>query len=514
MAQLTVGSIGTWFGLELGRETAAWVRGAIWGVWLVVFVQFACVAVACAVLFDPTRRSVQPPLPAFSASVASAPPKNAKVTRGLPDPGAAVWPPLVVAFLEQMLKTTSSPTANNTNNLSSASNTNTANNAFEWDAIDPQMTPPDEAAWLNVIVARVFLSLRDSVLFNDRTCLKLSERINSKLAGNSFVSHVTLHDISLGENVPKIHGVRMLKGITDDLAVCLEIELSYEGGASVGIEPTLTSGYQIPVRATINALKGKVRVRVPAIGYQDMFSVSFLENPGVSFRINAPTITVRNNTTLRSVISTVLSEIVRRVFLETWVLPAWRTLFLPLMLPSLDEEMARMDEVNEISRNTKIASTISGNGSGSSGSGIIGLKRSQKTAEYFQRALSKRDPNLAKSQQQQQPSTSLSGFFGLKVYDMVDGSVFPVSLVVFESSINDTTLASLEDAIVSPFLEIAREGFVPSSILQTVASTDSEWRTIKNSSGILVRKCRKRYQAISLSEVSCATISIACDTEW
>ncbi|KAJ3093272.1 hypothetical protein HK100_006717, partial [Physocladia obscura] len=504
MAPMTVSSFGAWLGLELGTEAAAWVRGVIWGVWLVLFVQFVFVTATYVLLFDPTRRRVQPPLPAFPASLASASPTNTKVSRGSPDPGAAVWPPRVVTYLEQMLKT------NNTNNASTSSNTNTTSAPFEWDAIDPHMTPPDEAAWLNVIVARVFLSLRDSVLFNDRTCAKLSDRINSKLTGNSFVSHVTLHDISLGENVPKIHSVRMLKGITDDLAVCLEIELSYEGGASVGIEPTLTSGYQIPVRATINALKGKVRVRVPAIGYQDMFSVSFLENPGVSFRIDAPTITVRNNNTLRSVISTVLSEIVRRVFLDMWVLPAWRTLFLPLMLPSLDEEMARMDEVNEISRDAKIASTISGNSSGGGG-GIIGLKRSQKTAEYFQRALSKRDPNLAKSQQQ--PYTSLSGFFGLKVYDTVDSSVFPVSLIV-DSSINSASLALLEDAIVSPFLEIAREGFASSAALQTAASVDSEWRTIKNSSGILVRRCRKKYQAISLSEISCAAISIACDTEW
>jgi ABC-type siderophore export system fused ATPase/permease subunit len=32
-------------------------------------------------------------------------------------------------------------------------------------------------------------------------------------------SHVRILDISLGENAPKIHGVRLLKGITEDLAV-------------------------------------------------------------------------------------------------------------------------------------------------------------------------------------------------------------------------------------------------------------------------------------------------------
>ncbi|KAI9339615.1 hypothetical protein BDR26DRAFT_379496 [Obelidium mucronatum] len=102
--------------------------------------------------------------------------------------------------------------------------TTTTTAPFEWDApaaAAAAAADTDTAAWLNVVVARFFLALRDSALFKDKICAKLMDRLNSKLLAsqNMFVSHVRLHDLSLGDNVPRILGVRMLKGLTEDLAV-------------------------------------------------------------------------------------------------------------------------------------------------------------------------------------------------------------------------------------------------------------------------------------------------------
>ena len=78
-----------------------------------------------------------------------------------------------------------------------------------------------------------------------------------------------------------------------------------------------------------------MRVRCPSTRYADMIGVAFVEDPGASFRVDSP-ITVRGSEYVRDMVNKLLASVVRKVFLEMWVLPSWRTFFLPLMTPKLE----------------------------------------------------------------------------------------------------------------------------------------------------------------------------------
>lgn len=120
----------------------------------------------------------------------------------------------------------------------------------------------------------------------------------------------------------------------EDLAVQAELDVTYNGGGSIAIQTTLVGGLKLPVRVYLSALGGKLRLRCPSIKWADMVGVAFVEDPGVSFRIDSP-ITVGENELLRGMVNKLLSGVVRKVFLELWVLPSWRTFFMPLMEPKL-----------------------------------------------------------------------------------------------------------------------------------------------------------------------------------
>ncbi|KAJ3068099.1 PDZ domain-containing protein 8, partial [Podochytrium sp. JEL0797] len=520
----------------------SYLRGVLFGIWLVLFGQFVLLLGVFAVLFDPSRSSVARVVSLDESSAAA---EAASLRDDSDSNEFEAWPRGVVAFLEAALSSSvpsrdapreasllSREAARDAPRDGNREATRDARDAtrevprettrdFEWDSVASDDSFAAEAPpWLNIVVARFFVALRDSRVFNERMCEKLNVRMNKKLdaSKNMFVSHVRLHDIRLGDNVPKITSVKLLKGLTDDLAVALELDITYAGGASVGIEPTLTRGQPIPLRVSINSLRGKIRVRVPAIGYSDMLSASFLEDPGVSFRVDAPTVTVADNDLVRGMVSTVLSEIVRRMFLEMWVLPAFRTVFLPLMIPGVEEEMARMDEVN---RNSKEAKSSS---SGAT-SKIPGVDF------YFAKARSQRNPDLFPPPAPRMPSNpatttttvtrtpstswSLSQSPSVKIYDWIESPQFPLSIVLDSNS--SEKLESLQDAIVRPFLQLAREGAARKESplvmgANGVSIATSDWRTVKTSTGVVIRKGVKKVEGGS-AEFVLASVSINCDAE-
>ncbi|RKO95725.1 hypothetical protein CAUPRSCDRAFT_12578, partial [Caulochytrium protostelioides] len=181
----------------------------------------------------------------------------------------------------------------------------------------------------------MFLALRASELFKAKIKNKVSDKIKAKLKGNSFIQSLRITDISLGEHAPMLHGVRLVKGVTDDLAVTAEFDTTYMGGASVAIECTLTGNIRIPVRVFLGGLSGKLRVRMPSRQWGDMVAVTFAEDPKLTFTVDS-TITVRENEIMRGMVNQLLGKITRRMFVEMWVLPAWRTFFLPSMTPSFE----------------------------------------------------------------------------------------------------------------------------------------------------------------------------------
>lgn len=83
------------------------------------------------------------------------------------------------------------------------------------------MSKTETSSWANILAHRYFIELRASDYFKAKLKNKLSDKINMKLAGNSFVYAANITDINLGINPPNIKGVRVLKGFTTDLAVVI-----------------------------------------------------------------------------------------------------------------------------------------------------------------------------------------------------------------------------------------------------------------------------------------------------
>jgi hypothetical protein len=63
-----------------------------------------------------------------------------------------------------------------------------------------------------------------------------------------------------------------------------------------------------------------------------MINVAFTEDPGAEFVVESP-ITLRGNEYLRDMVNSLLAKLVRKLFLDQWVLPNFRSFFLPLMDP-------------------------------------------------------------------------------------------------------------------------------------------------------------------------------------
>lgn len=109
-----------------------------------------------------------------------------------------------------------------------------------------------DAEWLNIILSRMFLTLRSSQVFRNMWAKKVSNKMNMKLKGNSFISSIAITDLFLGECPPSLEGVRLLKGLSKELAVMGEVDILYRGGASICIETHLANGSIVPMQVFMN----------------------------------------------------------------------------------------------------------------------------------------------------------------------------------------------------------------------------------------------------------------------
>jgi hypothetical protein len=174
-----------------------------------------------------------------------------------------------------------------------------------------------------------------------------------KLKSNAFIGKLHITELDLGDFPPVLKGIRLLKGITHDLALMCEIDLEYRGGASIAIETTLVNGTVIPVKVTMNEFNGTIQTRLPSERWADMYGFHFVQDPGATFQVDTP-ITLRDNETVRAMINKVLSSLMRRTFLDLWVAPSWRTAYLPLMEPGLEEWLMRQELDKQLDQSRKV----------------------------------------------------------------------------------------------------------------------------------------------------------------
>lgn len=219
------------------------------------------------------------------------------------------------------------------------------------DGTSSDFGPTEPCHWFDLIIKRYFIALRQSQFFKEKIKTKWNDKINLKIKGNAFISSCRVTDFAFGQNAPDIKGVRILKRFKEDASVTCDFDLEYKGGASIAIEAQLPGGIKLPVRVHVGSMKGKVRMRTPSIPFNDMVAISFVENPGVNFTVDSP-ITIASSEYLRGMVNKLISNAIRKIFLEMWILPTWRAFFLPLMEPKLDDVSKRQSALRQFNQNS------------------------------------------------------------------------------------------------------------------------------------------------------------------
>lgn len=180
-----------------------------------------------------------------------------------------------------------------------------------------ELTQTQNCDWLNVLLHRIFLSVRRSSVFRKKWSSQVAKKLNAKLVGNSFISRIEITDLLLGDHCPLLDGLRVSKTVTDDLAVMADADITYKGGASLKLTVVASNNTLIPIHVFCSEFRGTVRIRLPHERFDDMLSVSFIRDPGLNFRVDAD-ITVQKNEYLRNMVNGALSTLMRRVFLDVY----------------------------------------------------------------------------------------------------------------------------------------------------------------------------------------------------
>ncbi|KAJ3383349.1 PDZ domain-containing protein 8 [Lobulomyces angularis] len=392
------------------------------------------------------------------------------------------YPTSVTEFLKANLSDKFRDTSANVTPISNTS----------WGIGDPNCTfttsDTEKCNYLNIVLNRYFIELRASEYFKWKTKTKLNEKFSAKLEGSSFVTSCFIKDIVLGDTAPCIEGVRILHGITEDIAVVFEADISYGGGCYIIIEVTLTGGLVLPVKIALEKLAGKMRGRVPSPSFTDMISIAFAEDPGAQFTVDSP-ITLQKNEKLREFVNKLLGKLVRRLFLDLWVLPNWRNFFLPCMEPNTEEvesrELAKVVTTSSPPRRPTTTTTIT------------------DRATSFLRWGGKSQETLPTASPIENLPTILPEF-------QIAGTMtsFNVNTTLINKSDILQLANELESKLLPNFLRLAKEGFIENMVLDP----NSAWKLLKSRNDISV--FRKKVNTIfGVIEVFRSIIKIYCEAD-
>ncbi|KAI8999761.1 hypothetical protein BC832DRAFT_198285 [Gaertneriomyces semiglobifer] len=451
------------------------------------------------------------------------------------------WPEEIVSFLRQALTPTPSDTPILPSAAASSSSTSTPSTTSKTaPVIDHSATAlslTENCHWLNVIANRYFLALRGSELFKSKMKKKWTEKINAKLTGHAFVHRIEIMDISLGAHAPKVCGVRLGKGVSDDLAVSCEVDVVYRGGGSIMILAVLKGGVKLPVRVTLTGFAGKCRLRFPSIRWPDMIGIAFVEDPGATFVVDSP-ITVADNEMLRSMVNKLLASVVRKVFVELWVMPSWRTVFMPLMEPKPADIEARIQAAKDAQEKAKQAHARAQTESkkksraatlwesrspllrhGKNGGPLLLGDVLENSKFPTCTVLTPRSEEVVKELE----STLVDNFLKLATdRDEVESTATPASTVSATPSTSTATspypTTPVAPTATSPSSTIPTRPTSPAPPSQSQSKASDKgpiqttWRTLRNRSNIHLEK-KRLLISDHVSEITRASLTIQCDAE-
>ncbi|KAJ3223724.1 hypothetical protein HK099_000744 [Clydaea vesicula] len=123
---------------------------------------------------------------------------------------------------------------------------------------------PETSEWLNLMVARYFLEFRRFSILEEEYINWINETLNASVEGALF-SKLDVTDIEFGNSAPRIESVRIIKcGPQKDLAVETEMEIVWDGNATISLDLQIFGGTVYPSLVRLTHLRSKVNLRVPS----------------------------------------------------------------------------------------------------------------------------------------------------------------------------------------------------------------------------------------------------------
>lgn len=155
---------------------------------------------------------------------------------------------------------------------------------------------PIDTQWLNALLGRMFLSLKDTKLAEDYLARKFSTKLKPISDSSNIIGEIIVKEINSGSSAPYFSNIK-LKELTPEGNLVLSAAISYSGGFKVNLGTTVKlsavtslTTVEIPIElaATLRQLKGDLIVRVKPAPSERIW-YSFESMPEVDLQIE-PTV--------------------------------------------------------------------------------------------------------------------------------------------------------------------------------------------------------------------------------
>ncbi|KAJ3340541.1 hypothetical protein HDU93_006834 [Gonapodya sp. JEL0774] len=309
--------------------------------------------------------------------------------------------------------------------------------------------------------------------------LKLLRLIAPKLETWSMLQGLTITEFKFGDNVPIFHTARIMKQFSSHLECVLELQVTYNGGASFGVEVLVPGGIAIPVVVKILELKGKALLKLPG---RDAIhqAISFTEDTVANFDVQS-SIFLGEKDILKNAVAKFLKVAVHQMFRDFCVYPAWRDLEQPLISrkPMDPEDFPLLMGVHKESRDGKSVASVWSSG------------------EYTSRPFPPLGLDISSSMSTHSRLTKTS------VPDVLEDCTFSVDQQLDPGA--GGMLVDLERRLAHTFVRLAKE---PSG-----TTSPESWRSARQKDGITFEKKRvqvppargQRSSLVGISEFARST---------
>ncbi|XP_069599828.1 PDZ domain-containing protein 8-like [Ranitomeya imitator] len=177
---------------------------------------------------------------------------------------------------------------------------------------------PESCHFLNAIFLFLFRELRDTAVLRRwllrKVRVELEELLLSRTAGR-LLEGLSLRELSLGDAVPVLRGVRLLPPEARDdeplpPELSFELEAEYGGGLRMAVDVELLFGKTASLSVRLGRVQGRVRLLFRRLPFTH-WAFCFTDEPAIDFQVHSE-FEGRPLPQLTSIIVTQLKRVIRR----------------------------------------------------------------------------------------------------------------------------------------------------------------------------------------------------------